>query len=85
MADWQTTGGLRYYRSPLLAALPGVVHGFFTRQGAVIPGAYHSLNVSGAVGDRRESVAENLGKRLAPPGVKMVDFQKFSCYRPYHL
>ena len=52
--------GLTYYRSPLLAGLPEVVHGFFTRQGGVSPGAYHSLNVSLAVGDRREAVAENL-------------------------
>ena len=60
MADWQATDGLKYYRSPLLAARPEVVHGFFTRQGGVSPGAYHSLNVSLAVGDRRESVNRNL-------------------------
>jgi polyphenol oxidase len=60
MAAWQVTDGLKYYRSPLLAALPGLVHGFFTRQGGASLGAYHSLNVSLAVGDRREPVAENL-------------------------
>jgi len=60
MADWQATSGLRYYRSPLLAALPGLVHGFFTRQGGVSTGDYQSLNVSLAVGDRREAVSENL-------------------------
>jgi YfiH family protein len=60
MADWQATDGLKYYRSPLLAAWPDVVHGFFTRQGGVSTGAYHSLNVSLAVGDGREAVARNL-------------------------
>jgi polyphenol oxidase len=60
MAAWQATGEPRYYQSPLLAGLPGLEHGFFTRQGGVSPGAYQSLNVSLAVGDRREAVAENL-------------------------
>jgi polyphenol oxidase len=53
-------GGLVYYRSALLAHLPGVAHGFFTRQGGVSAGAYRSLNVSRAVGDCGESVGENL-------------------------
>jgi len=60
MAGWRATDGLRYYRSPKLAGLPEVVHGFFTRQGGASPGAYHSLNVSLAVGDGQEPVAENL-------------------------
>lgn len=59
MAEWQTAGEPQFYRSPMLAALPGVVHGFFTRQGGVSTGAYGSLNVSPAVGDRRELVLEN--------------------------
>ena len=62
MADWLATGSPRYYRSPMLAGLPEVVHGFFTRQGGVSAGAYHSLNVSLAVGDGQEQVAENLGR-----------------------
>ncbi len=62
MAAWQATDGPRYYRSPLFAGLTGVVHGFFTRQGGVSSGAYASLNVSLAVGDRREAVVENLGR-----------------------
>jgi polyphenol oxidase len=62
MAGWLATDGLRYYRSPLLAALPEVAHGFFTRQGGASSGAYHSLNVSLAVGDDQEAVAENLGR-----------------------
>ena len=62
MAGFQAVGGLTYYGTPLLAAIPEVVHGFFTRQGGVSTGAYHSLNVSLAVGDRREAVAANLGR-----------------------
>ena len=62
MADWQATGSPRHYRSPLLADLPGLVHGFFTRQGGVSTGAFHSLNVSLVVGDGQEQVAENLGR-----------------------
>jgi len=60
MAAWQATDGLKYYRSPLLAARPEVAHGFFTRQGGVSTGAYQSLNVSLAVGDRQEAVRRNL-------------------------
>ncbi len=70
MASWQTSNGLTYYRSPLLAAHPELVHGFFTRQGGVSPGAYHSLNVSLAVGDRRELVAQNLRRIQATLGVE---------------
>ena len=62
MADWRANGSPRHYCSPLLADLPGVVHGFFTRQGGVSHGAYDSLNVSLAVGDGQEQVAENLGR-----------------------
>ena len=60
MAGWLATDGLKYYRSPQLGDLPEVVHGFFTRQGGASPGPYHSLNVSLAVGDGQEAVAENL-------------------------
>jgi YfiH family protein len=59
MAEWQAVGEPKSYRSPLLASLPEVAHGFFTRQGGVSTGAYASLNVSPAVGDRGERVAEN--------------------------
>jgi YfiH family protein len=60
MAGFRATNGLTYYRSPMLADLPEVVHGFFTRQGGASLGAYQSLNVSLAVGDRQAAVAENL-------------------------
>ncbi len=61
MTAWQVeeAGGLPCYRSPLLAAFPELVHGFFTRQGGVSAGPYHSLNLSFAVGDDPEAVAHN--------------------------
>jgi YfiH family protein len=61
MTAWplEETGGLTCYRSPLLAAFPEVVHGFFTRRGGVSAGAYRSLNLSYAVGDDPEAVAAN--------------------------
>jgi polyphenol oxidase len=62
--------GLTYYRSPLLAGFPEVVHGFFTRQGGVSAGAYHSLNVSRAVGDGQEAVDENLRRMRQALGLR---------------
>ena len=53
------SGGLSRYCSPLLAAFPEVGHGFFTRLQGVSTGPYHSLNLSFAVGDRPEAVAQN--------------------------
>ncbi len=72
MAIYQASDGLAYYRSPLLAGLPEVVHGFFTRQGGVSQGAYHSLNVSRAVGDRPEAVEENLGRMRRALGLERL-------------
>jgi YfiH family protein len=59
MAEWQAVGEPKYYRSPLLAMLPEVAHGFFTRQGGFSNGVYDSLNVSPSAGDRSELVAAN--------------------------
>lgn len=70
MAEWQATGEPKSYRSPMLAALPAVVHGFFTRQGGVSTGAYASLNVSPAVGDRRDLVGENQRRMEQALGLK---------------
>ena len=55
-------GGLPCYRSPLLAAFPELVHGWFTRQGGVSTGPYASLNLSYHVGDDPEAVAANRGR-----------------------
>jgi hypothetical protein len=61
MTAWilENIGGLPVYRSPLLAGLSGLVHGFFTRRGGVSTGPYQSLNLSFAVGDDPERVAAN--------------------------
>jgi YfiH family protein len=45
--------------SPRLAALDGVRHGFFTRQGGVSGGIYASLNVGRGSKDDAAAVAEN--------------------------
>jgi YfiH family protein len=55
----QESTGLRFYQSPLMAAFPELVHGFFTRQGGASPAPYDSLNLSMSVGDRREAVLGN--------------------------
>jgi polyphenol oxidase len=72
MADWLATGEPRYYRSPLLSGLPEVMHGFFTRQGGVSLGPYHSLNVSLAVGDGQEQVTENLDRMRQALGLSAL-------------
>ena len=45
--------------SPLLAALPGIQHGFFTRQGRTSSGIYGALNCGLGSNDVRASVIEN--------------------------
>jgi hypothetical protein len=52
-------GGLPCYRSPLLAAFPEVLHGFFTRLGGRSPEPFHSLNLSFTVGDQGPLVLAN--------------------------
>jgi purine-nucleoside/S-methyl-5'-thioadenosine phosphorylase / adenosine deaminase len=59
MVEWRAAGEPKYYRSPMLAALPEVAHGFFTRQGGVSLGVYESLNVSASVGDESDLVSAN--------------------------
>lgn len=58
--------------SPLLAALPGIRHGFFTRQGGVSDGIYAELNCGpgsaddpAAVRENRARVAQHLLRRAA--------------------
>jgi YfiH family protein len=45
--------------APNLAALPGIAHGFFTRQGGVSDGLYRSLNCGPGSRDDAAAVAEN--------------------------
>ena len=56
---WPATGEPKYYLSPVLAALPELSQGYFTRRGGVSTGSYASLNISPAVGDRPELAATN--------------------------
>src|SRR3954452_25152234 len=55
--------------SPLLSAIPGLRHGFFTREGGVSDGIYESLN--GGIGSRDDAshVAENRRRMAAQLGV----------------
>lgn len=65
-----------------LAALndvPGLRHGFFTREGGVSEGLYATLNCGFGSGDAPEKVAENRARALAaagmPPGSLVTAYQ----------
>ncbi len=62
---------LKPLKSPLLAALPGVRHGFFGRRGGVSTGVFASLNVGLRGGDRPERVWENRRRIAAALGVPL--------------
>lgn len=53
-----------------LEQLPGVRHGFFTRQGGVSTGVYESLNVGRGSGDDPAAVEENRRRVAAAMGVE---------------
>jgi hypothetical protein len=55
--------------SPLLAAVPGLRHAFFTREGGVSSGIYASLNGGLGSNDRPQNVAENRQRMAAQMGV----------------
>src|SRR3954454_4698611 len=69
-------------RSPLLSAIPGLRHGFFTREGGVSDGIYQSLN--GGIGSKDDAshVAENRRRMAAQlgvaPGHRLAAFQVHS-------
>lgn len=54
---------------PALAALDGVRHAFFTRQGGVSTGVYGSLNTGYGSGDDRDNVTENRRRAMATLGL----------------
>jgi polyphenol oxidase len=56
-------------RSALLSLLPGIRHGFFTRDGGVSEGFYASLNAGLGSRDAPERVAENRARMAAALGV----------------
>lgn len=54
--------------APVLASLPGIRHGFFTRRGGVSEGLYASLNCGPGSADAAENVAENRRRVAASLG-----------------
>ena len=56
-------------RSPLLSAVKGVSHAFFTRRGGVSRALYDSLNVGLGSGDDPDAVRENRRRATATLGV----------------
>ncbi|MEJ1160755.1 peptidoglycan editing factor PgeF [Prosthecomicrobium sp. N25] len=48
--------------APALGALPGIAHGYFTREGGVSTGVYDSLNIGLGSSDDRANVIENRGR-----------------------
>ena len=65
--------------SPLLAAIPGVRHAFFTRHGGVSTGVYGSLNVGRGSRDRPSDVAENRRRAAAAFGQEVWALN--TCYQ----
>src|SRR5215217_8181895 len=70
MADASNT----VLRAASLAALPGVRHAFFTRDGGVSGGVYASLNGGQGSGDQAERVRENRARMAATLGVAPEQF-----------
>src|SRR5688572_29946926 len=54
---------------PQLSALPGIRHGFFTRNGGISTGIYGSLNCAYGTGDTPENIAENYRRICETLGV----------------
>ena len=50
---------LPFLTSPALSAIPGIGHGFFTRQGGVSEGVYGSLNCGWGSKDKRDRIVRN--------------------------
>jgi YfiH family protein len=65
--------------SPLLDALPGVRHAFFTRRGGVSTGVYRSLNVGVGSKDAPGHVAENRARAAAVFEVSLPHL--LTCYQ----
>jgi YfiH family protein len=66
-------------QSPLLAAVPGVRHAFFTRQGGVSTGLYDSLNVGRGSKDDPADVVENRARAAAWFGAAPEDLN--TCFQ----
>jgi len=66
-------------QSPLLAAVPGIRHAFFTRQGGVSTGIYDSLNVGRGSKDDPADVIENRARAARWFGVAPEDLN--TCFQ----
>jgi YfiH family protein len=60
--------------SPLLSAIPGLRHAFFTREGGVSDGIYAGLNGGLGSGDDAAKVAENRRRMAEQMGVSLAHF-----------
>lgn len=58
-----------FVRCPSLSALPGIRHGWFTREGGVSSGLYGSLNTGYGSDDDRGNIDENRGRIADALGV----------------
>ncbi len=65
--------------SPLLSALPGIKHAFFTRKGGVSAGIYASLNAGRGSKDEAADVAENRRRAAAWFGAEPTSL--LTCYQ----
>ena len=65
--------------SPLLSAVPGIRHGFFTRRGGASRGVYDSLNVGLGSGDDPAAVVEN--RRIAAAAFDAPPEALVTCYQ----
>jgi YfiH family protein len=66
-------------QSPILAALPGIRHAFFTREGGVSDGLYTSLNGGIGSNDEPAKVSENRARMAQALAVKPERF--LTCYQ----
>lgn len=64
--------GVPLLRSALLAAVPGIDHGFATREGGVSGGPYASLNLGASAGDDPASIRANR-RRFAAAFARPLD------------
>jgi YfiH family protein len=67
------------YYNHVLLDLPGVRHAFFTREGGVSAGVYHSLNVGVGSKDDPEAVQENRARAAAALEVELSHL--LTCYQ----
>ncbi len=61
-----------FVSAPMLTALPGIRHGFFTRQGGVSTGVYASLNLGAGSADAAGNVTENRARVAARLGTAHI-------------